>query len=919
MEDLNPIRRWFAEWRSRWHNVNGTAVLRLGDAAGNTRLSIRNSDDQEVFFFKSNGTSNIEPIEGNEGQALLRGGSRSLIGDLVVADGIKVDGVDISTFSAATSAWQAAHTSYGQHDILHVGADVEFQRVGANAAALGTGDSFQSATFNSGVYGYRLGENGDAEFNNIRARGELSASVFRRSEISAAAGTLGVFPGASTVHAAFTTPSVVGGSVLADIKNETPTSASASFSAGDLLQVKAWNGSSFISAYFSVNSSPAPSAQTGYTTYSLMLTNGSKSASVPAGTAVVNHGTSSGGAAVFLSADGTVGGAPSMTMQTHTGTPWEPTVLTRIGNLSGITDATFGALSGYGTYVSGNAYITGTVNATAGRISGVLDIGASGGIYQGTGTFSSPTTGVKLWNDSGIGRIAGYNSGTAQWYAGTDGSIYAGGGSIVLNSAGVSIGTKLFTVGTAGAPSSGDSPSLSGLSGNNGYAFASYNGGRIGVYAWRDAISVPALYSMEIASWGFSGGYAGSIVVKSSSVILRSEDGGRGVKCETPLDAYDVYVDYIHKRTGAGSISIDTGISGTTASFSGELSAAGSSFNGNLSVVSGGVSTFAVVAATGNTTVAGTLSVINALTAGGATINKSGLNVGSATGAALGEIKASAGISGTTGAFSSSLSAAGDFAVNTNKFTVASSSGNTVVAGTLNVTGATTLTGALSAAAGTFSGLLTAGANLSVTGTGTFSGALSATSGAFTGNVSMTVASGSLMTLASTGTTTNARVGFKLDAQNVAVGDYFSCIYMADGSPRRVHWTYNSTAAGTTPVLSMTASNQVGINVATPGYTLDVAGTLRATGDVTLSGADIITDATTGTRLGTATTQKIGFYGVTAVVQRASANQAAVATTGATNATPYGFTTAAQANAIVTLVNEMRTALVNLGLIKGSA
>ena len=46
-------------------------------------------------------------------------------------------------------------------------------------------------------------------------------------------------------------------------------------------------------------------------------------------------------------------------------------------------------------------------------------------------------------------------------------------------------------------------------------------------------------------------------------------------------------------------------------------------------------------------------------------------------------------------AVAGTLGATGDFAVNTNKFTVAASSGNTAVAGTFAVTGATTLTGAL--------------------------------------------------------------------------------------------------------------------------------------------------------------------------------------------------------------------------------
>ena len=50
-----------------------------------------------------------------------------------------------------------------------------------------------------------------------------------------------------------------------------------------------------------------------------------------------------------------------------------------------------------------------------------------------------------------------------------------------------------------------------------------------------------------------------------------------------------------------------------------------------------------------------------------------------------------------------------------------------------------------------------------------------------------------------------------------------------------------------------------------------------------------------------------------------SADQAAVATTGATNSSPYGFTTAAQANALVAGYNAVRLALVNAGLLKGAA
>jgi len=72
---------------------------------------------------------------------------------------------------------------------------------------------------------------------------------------------------------------------------------------------------------------------------------------------------------------------------------------------------------------------------------GVLDIDANGGIYQGTGTFSSPTTGLKIWNDAGIGRIAGYNAGAIQAYFGSDGILY--GGSAQLDANGVSVAVEL--------------------------------------------------------------------------------------------------------------------------------------------------------------------------------------------------------------------------------------------------------------------------------------------------------------------------------------------------------------------------------------------------------------------------------------------------------------------------------------------
>jgi hypothetical protein len=90
------------------------------------------------------------------------------------------------------------------------------------------------------------------------------------------------------------------------------------------------------------------------------------------------------------------------------------------------------------------------VDTGALNMSGFLTIGAAGGVYQGTGTAASPTTGLKLWNDGGVGRIAGYNATVLQWYADTDGKLYAGAGRVWLDASGIS----LAGLGLASAPES---------------------------------------------------------------------------------------------------------------------------------------------------------------------------------------------------------------------------------------------------------------------------------------------------------------------------------------------------------------------------------------------------------------------------------------------------------------------------------
>lgn len=132
-----------------------------------------------------------------------------------------------------------------------------------------------------------------------------------------------------------------------------------------------------------------------------------------------------------------------------------------------------------------------------------------------------------------------------------------------------------------------------------------------------------------------------------------------------------------------------------------------------------------------------------------------------------------------------------------------------------------------------------------------------------------------------------------------------------------------------------------GTVTASKALVVDANKAIGSLGTVTLAdAANVVVNATTGTKIGTAVGQKLGFWNATPVVQQASANQAAVTTTvgsavagtAATNSSPYGFAQA-QADAIVANVNALRvdvlalnvlltalrTALVNTGIVKGAA
>lgn len=166
-------------------------------------------------------------------------------------------------------------------------------------------------------------------------------------------------------------------------------------------------------------------------------------------------------------------------------------------------------------------------------------------------------------------------------------------------------------------------------------------------------------------------------------------------------------------------------------------------------------------------------------------------------------------------------------------------------------------------------------------------------------------------------------------------------IKSADGSYSRLEFQTNAdqptgyieNQSGTMKVLSGTSGARLTLTNTTaqlgsPALTnvisitnslITLAGPTTVTNDLTISAHNIATDTTTGSQVGTSVSQKLSFHGATPVVQRSGAAQAAVATTASTQTVPFGYTTQAQADALVTLVNEIRATLVQKGLMKGSA
>jgi hypothetical protein len=467
-------------------------------------------------------------------------------------------GASVDT-SATLKAISKANDDYTLYLKQKSGQTADVWRVedssGSPLVRLTGGGNLESGTpaFVSGLTGWRIeGATGNAEFNDIVARGEFHASIFVADEMHATGGTLAVMTASKVVDgiANNTMPGAVGSTFIANIQAQHTDPGLSYFAVGDVLRLK-WirvnlggtvmDGRDVyleVVSVFGIEGRDLSENEPGYyPTTCRWLYGGEAGYVLPTGTAIVKWAEKGKGSGftggMLITSDLTY--APYISIftidSTRTTANWQsapatPIERVRVGNLNGIlgkstavwgiaagdnlSDASesrkyieassagvtlqnvsltlydgadptvsmssagnvkFGTDTGSGTtttleFLSSTGtlrvgpssgpsmYWSGTdlsirnssnspvisLNSSGGAsFEGVVTLGSGGGIYQGNGTFASPGTGLKIWRDGTMGRMATYNSGTTQVEFDTSGKLKAGGGYITIDSVGMTI------------------------------------------------------------------------------------------------------------------------------------------------------------------------------------------------------------------------------------------------------------------------------------------------------------------------------------------------------------------------------------------------------------------------------------------------------------------------------------------------
>jgi hypothetical protein len=254
-------------------------------------------------------------------------------------------------------------------------------RVGSNPYIDIDTDGIASSNFSTGVSGFQiLSDSGDAEFNDIKARGLILASTFMYENTTAVGSNLLVSKSGSVLYSNFTSPLFPGNSSSVWVENSEADVVL--FAINDVIYVQVFDGTAIRKYWGTIT---ARTIQTGYTELTVTFRSGDASTVFPKGAAVVNYGPSGHGAIALQAGDPADATVPTRVLfTTHAGSPWTTqTTEGVLGNMRGQygTGANDRYGFGFGDYANGE-YISFNA-AAAGQFvlessGGAIKIGSSG-------------------------------------------------------------------------------------------------------------------------------------------------------------------------------------------------------------------------------------------------------------------------------------------------------------------------------------------------------------------------------------------------------------------------------------------------------------------------------------------------------------------------------------------------------------
>lgn len=429
-------------------------TLSVADGTGDTyiaagKTAFNNTETGFILGIDDSDANKAKFYIGNTTRYLNWDGTSLSIAGNISAGSIDIGGSDATSFHVDEDGnlWLGAAT-FNSASFSVTNAGVIYATSGTiGGSALGT-DYIQSAAFLSGPlgYGWNIGSNGYAEFQNITVRGEIRTAVFQKDTISSVNGMF-LISKADVLAVAMTAAD----SSTLEINGET------TFVNNEVLRMKDGVDDEWLLV---TDASGAPEYVVTRDLAAAYSTNSNPAWT--AGNTVVSMGVGTGTKTGFILLDATSNNSPYIDIYgRNSNTYSDYTLHGRYGWLKGIVDADVGLNNSdeWGLY-SDNAYIKGAIAGLTGYFGDTtngVSIASNGLLINGTGYIRTGASGerIELVQTGTFGHeINMYNSSdveTVTWYANTGQLLITPGDrAIFINATSTSATSSLIEINSTG-------------------------------------------------------------------------------------------------------------------------------------------------------------------------------------------------------------------------------------------------------------------------------------------------------------------------------------------------------------------------------------------------------------------------------------------------------------------------------------